>query len=609
MPTLPADSYTRGIVRGLISLLFIFGGISSYASIEASFLEPEEAFQPVLSIDNNTLVVQWDIAQGYYLYRHGFNMEVQDTHDYSPVVFKVLEQGKKKFDDNFGKEVETFYHTVTMHADVSAYTGKKFDVILGAQGCAEEGLCYPPTDYEFSVDADTVISKKSNDDSIFEPSAVESTSITPVTMNAITKEFSATPNSSVASSTISFSTMIFTVFAAILGGLILNLMPCVFPVLSLKALSFADIHESKATLHLHGWAYTVGVILAFLTAASVILLARSAGESLGWGFQLQHPVFVSIMIYLFFVMGLSLSGAFEFGGAFMGVGQNLTTGHSLKSSFFTGVLAALVASPCTAPFMATALGVALTQPIAYALLIFIALGFGMALPFLLLSYAPVLHRWLPAPGNWMVTFKQFLAFPMYLTVIWLLWVLAHQTSADTVIKILVGMLMIVVGLWLSRFRSSSLLAQTFRRASITAMFIPAIMLAVFSNGANKEKSPPQHANAAHYETYSHQRLKEYRAQGTPVFVDLTADWCITCKVNERVAFTSHIKNEFSTNKIAVLVGDWTNRNPEIARLLKAQNRSGIPLYLMYPKGTGEPEVLPQILTEGIIEGAISRAIN
>lgn len=603
MSSLTARFKRLHIFRCLITFLLIFSGADSYASLEVSFLEADEAFQPTPLIEDNALVVRWDIADGYYLYQHGFTLEIQVNNIYSPVVFKLLENGKITFDDNFGKEVETFHHTVTMQADVSAYVGKSFDVILGSQGCADQGLCYPPTNYEFHVDTDTLISKKIKDD-IFNSSTGSSK---PVAIDTRLSERLSNPPSQ--SPTTSFRTIIFTMFAALLGGLILNLMPCVFPVLSLKALSLTDVSQDRSTLRLHGWAYSLGVILAFIIAASAILIARSAGESLGWGFQLQHPVFVSIMIYLFFVMGLSLSGAFEFGGAFMGVGQNLTSGHSLKSSFFTGVLAALVASPCTAPFMATALGVALTQPIAFALIIFIALGFGMAFPFLLLSYAPVLHRWLPSPGNWMVTFKQFLAFPMYLTVIWLLWVLAHQTTGDTVIMILVGMLMIVIGLWLSGFRPKSATLQTLRRVSITALLIPALALATFSNNSNKEKFGVQNESDTRYEVYSLQRLEEYRAQGIPVFVDLTADWCITCKVNESVAFTSHIKNLLNEHKIAVLVGDWTNKNPEISMLLKEHNRSGIPLYLMYPKGKGNPEVLPQILTEGSIEKAITRAIN
>lgn len=595
----------------IISLLFLTlltasGALRANSALEVSFLDPEEAFQPQVLIEGQTLTVQWQIADGYYLYHHGFKGDVERNDTVSPLQFNVLKRGKKKFDDNFGKEVETFHHGVSMNADLGEFqegtSANDFRVVVESQGCADEGLCFPPTRYGFVVSGGVATPEKSDD-----PLSQSSSSLAAELFSDSSNE-----NANVSDSQfVSISALAMTALAAMLGGIILNLMPCVFPVLSLKALSLSDAHEDPSSLRLHGWAYTAGVTLAFVLAASVILIARSAGESLGWGFQLQHPIFVSLMIYLFFVMGLSLSGAFEFGGAFMGIGQGLTSGNSMKSSFFTGVLAALVASPCTAPFMATALGVALTQPAMYALLIFVALGFGMALPFLLLSYAPVLHRWLPKPGNWMVTFKQVLAFPMYLTVIWLLWVLSHQTNSDTVVMTLAGMLLIVMGLWLSEFSPEKPKFRILRGVSIAAMIIPAILITTLSGNVTPENTTEQAtASEEHnYEAYSPERLDYYRAQGIPVFIDLTADWCITCKVNEKVAFTSHIKNQLNENKIAVLVGDWTNRNPEISMLLKEQNRSGIPLYLMYPKGTGNPEVLPQILTEGIIEGAISRAIN
>lgn len=573
-------------IRALFLLLA--AGICSVcvdAAEQQTFLDPEQAFQPHLFIDGEQLKVDWSIEEGYFLYRHGFTVEVRIEEDSFAIPYH-MQSGEKKYDDFFERNVETYHGSTALSANVRPYLGRNFQVNLTSQGCAEKGLCFPPTSYIFSIDSNGLISAE--------------LVATPL-VSGIIEQTEKREASSIAPY-IGFGEVVLTLLGALLGGLILNLMPCVFPVLSLKALSFASGHESKATLRAHGWAYTAGVVISFLAAATLILVARSAGQSLGWGFQLQHPVFIAFMVYLFFVMGLSLSGAFEFGGSFMGFGQQLTSGNTLKSSFFTGVLAALVASPCTAPFMATALGVALTQPAPVSLLIFATLAFGMALPFLALSYSPKLSKWMPRPGAWMEKFKQALSFPIYLTVIWLLWVLSHQADSETVILILTGMLLIVLSLWLLGFSPHERTHFFLRNALATVFFVPALFIA-----GNAAKSTHEDGGSE-YEAYTSERLDYYRAQGKPVLVDLTADWCLTCKVNEKVAFTKYIRDQLEKHQIVVLVGDWTNKNAEITSLLIKHKRSGIPLYLMYPRGGGGPEMLPQLLTERILENAIERTV-
>ncbi|MGQ0586968.1 MAG: protein-disulfide reductase DsbD family protein, partial [Gammaproteobacteria bacterium] len=322
---------------------------------------------------------------------------------------------------------------------------------------------------------------------------------------------------------------------ALLGGLILNLMPCVFPVLSIKAVSVLESRRGDpAAERMHALAYSGGAVLSCVAVAAAILLLREGGRQLGWGFQLQAPVFVAFLAYLMLALGLSLSGLVQFGTSLMGVGQELVEQGGYARSFFTGVLAVVVASPCTAPFMGTALGFALTQPMAIALLVFATLGLGLALPFLLLGFFPVLGSWLPKPGHWMETFKQAMAFPLYLTVVWLLWVLGRQSGTDAVALVGVGLVLMAFALWLWGAAERALLRSALALAAAAGAFAllahPSITI------------QPQRAAAGEVagevagEPYSDARLAELRAQGRIVFVNFTADWCITCKVNEKVVF-------------------------------------------------------------------------
>jgi len=390
---------------------------------------------------------------------------------------------------------------------------------------------------------------------------------------------------------------------ALAGGVLLNLMPCVFPVLSIKAMSL--VSGAGQDQRGHGLAYTAGVVSSFAVLAGVLLALRAGGEALGWGFQLQSPWFVGILIYVFFAMGLALSGLFEFGTRMMGVGQNLTERGGLKGSFFTGVLACVVASPCTAPFMGTALGVAVLLPWPQAMSVFLALGLGLALPMLALSWWPGLARVLPKPGPWMDTFKQAMAFPLYLAAVWLLWVLARQTDPNGLALVLTGMVALAFALWLAGKRNRSETAATARHVAVGLSVIFA--LAALGSAARFEAQPPTDAMAdSGWERFSPKRLEALIADPEQaVLVNMTADWCVTCLVNERVALnTEAVRQSLSNNNIVYLKGDWTRRDPVITEYLARYERNGVPLYVVYPRNGGEPRVLPQILTPGLVVQAL-----
>ncbi|MDR7270339.1 thiol:disulfide interchange protein DsbD [Pelomonas saccharophila] len=383
---------------------------------------------------------------------------------------------------------------------------------------------------------------------------------------------------------------------ALVGGLILNLMPCVFPVLSIKALALVREGNHKA----EGLAYTAGVLLSFAALAAVLIALRAGGQQVGWGFQFHSPVFVLIVSYLLFLVGLNLSGFFDVGGSFTGLGSNLAARQGLAGSFFTGVLAAVVATPCTAPFMGAALAFALSQPAAVMLAVFLALGLGLALPFLILAFWPAAQRWLPRPGAWMDKFKQFLAFPMYAAVVWLLWVLAQQAGPDGVAMALSGLVLIAFALWLLRAGQGWV-----SRAAMLASVVLALGVIHWIRPVSAADVPVAATGSA-IEAYSAERLAELRAQNKPVFVNMTAAWCISCLVNERVALSRpEVKDAFAKGGVAYLKGDWTREDPNITAVLKAHGRSGVPLYLYYAPGAAEAQVLPQILTPGLVVEAIS----
>ncbi len=433
---------------------------------------------------------------------------------------------------------------------------------------------------------------------------------TPVGINASFLDL-LTANSVNTTSTISSDMNLLLMFVfAMLGGVILNLMPCVFPVLSLKVLSLAsNNNSSQQEKRLHGLAYTAGVIAAFLILASVLIALQTGGALIGWGFHMQAPWFISLLIFLFFVMGLSMSGVVDFGTSIMGLGTELQDKKGYPSSFFTGILASVVASPCTAPFMGVALGFAFTQPPIVALAVFIALGLGMALPFLLISFNPKLSNLLPHPGKWMLTFKQVLAFPLYATVVWLLWVLGTQTGTDGMALIIACCLLLAIAAWLYQRRRE--IQSSFWRYTnaLIILFCLVTTIGVVRSPLLETQTITQViSNDVAFEAYSDTRLAELRSNGQPVFVNMTASWCITCLVNEKVALNSEdFKKALADNNVTYLKGDWTNNDPEITEMLRRYETSGVPLYLIFPANPSQPaEVLPQILTTNLIISAIER---
>lgn len=391
---------------------------------------------------------------------------------------------------------------------------------------------------------------------------------------------------------------------AFIGGMILNLMPCVFPILSLKVLSFAAVPD-PAKRHHHGIAYAAGVVLSFAALGGALVALRAGGAAIGWGFQLQSPVVVGLLAYLLLAMGLSLSGVAEFGVGLAGIGGRLAGGDGLAGAFFTGVLATIVATPCTAPFMGAALGAALVAPAAPALAIFVALGAGMAAPLLAASLVPGVARLLPRPGGWMATLKQILAFPLYGTVAWLTWVLIQEVGAAGALMALFGLVLVGFAVWVyGRTRLAAAGTRHAGGALAAAGFAAAIVLAAMLSPA--AGGAPAASDGLAYQPFSPARLAALTAEHKPVFVNLTAAWCLTCIVNERAALDRDaVRDAFAAHHVVALKGDWTRRDPDIANFLQSFGRSGVPLYLLYD-AKGSATVLPQILTEAGIVAAVRK---
>ena len=395
---------------------------------------------------------------------------------------------------------------------------------------------------------------------------------------------------------------------ALLGGLILNLMPCVFPVLSMKALNFiAHSKDDGAELKRGGLAYSAGVILSFAALGGLLLVLRGLGEQIGWGFQLQSPLIIILIAYVIFAVGLNLAGVFEVSSRFADVGSEAAQKEGLRGSFLTGVLAVLVATPCTAPFMGVALGYALFQPAEIALSIFIALGLGLALPYLVLSFVPGLAKTLPRPGPWMETVKKVLSVPMFATVIWLLWVLGRQVQWTAVVAGLLGLAALAWGLWqLGQRQRADMKPFAVSSAGLVLAALIAVGIGIAAPRQTEMNGGAEMGLA--YEPYSPERVQALRASGKHVFVNFTAAWCITCLVNEKVVFSDPgIREYFADGSIAYVKADWTNRDPVITHALAQYDRAGVPLYLLYPAGgedMNDAMVLPQILTTATFSEAL-----
>jgi thiol:disulfide interchange protein DsbD len=400
---------------------------------------------------------------------------------------------------------------------------------------------------------------------------------------------------------LSFGVLLF----ALLGGLILNLMPCVFPVLVIKAMGFIDqAGKDRRMIAAHAWAFTAGVVLSFWALAGALALLRAGGEHLGWGFQLQSAPFVFGLAVVMLMFALNLSGVFEIGMRATSIGSRLQTRRGMAGSFFAGVLATVVATPCSAPFLAPALGAALALPAAQSFVVFTFIALGLSLPYLLLSVFPGLIRWLPRPGAWMETFKQAMAFPLYATVAYLVWVMAGQTSEYGLLNALFALAVVAFSLWFyGRFSATGARGVRRRFALIGGVLLFLLALAI---GWPRLAPSGQLA----WEAWSPERVAQLRQQGRPIYVDFTARWCATCQVNKRVVFgSSAVKKYFREQHVAMLKADWTNSDPQITAELAKWDRSAVPFNLVYPADSDStaPRALPPLLTPQIVLNAFSKS--
>ena len=393
---------------------------------------------------------------------------------------------------------------------------------------------------------------------------------------------------------------------ALLGGALLNLMPCVFPVLSLKVMGFAQHAGEHRKLWSGGLAYTAGVVISFVALAGVLLALRAAGEQLGWGFQLQSPGFVAALALLFTLIGLNLAGVFEFSTLLPSGLAAMRARHPVVDSFLTGVLAVGVASPCTAPFMGVALGVALSMPAAQALAIFAVLGLGMALPYLLITTLPRVAGWLPRPGAWMVHFKVAMAFPMFGTVVWLLWVLGQQTSLDAAAAWLGALVVLAFVAWVFGNAGFGRAGRLGWGAVAVALLAVALSWALPQLHNRALAATPANAAGERWQPWSPEKVAELTAQGRPVFVDFTAAWCVTCQFNKRTTLAdAAVLADFEQRGVALLRADWTARDAVIAAELQRLGRSGVPVYALYAPGTKTPRLLSEILSVDEVRSALA----
>jgi len=396
---------------------------------------------------------------------------------------------------------------------------------------------------------------------------------------------------------------------AFLGGLLLNLMPCVFPVLFLKGLALVQSGaEERHKLRAHGLVYTIGILVSFWALVGALLGLRAAGATLGWGFQFQSPVFLALMAGLLFFLGLSLAGQFEIGLTLTGAGSGLAAKQGYAGSFFTGVLAVVVATPCTAPFMGAAVGYALAQTVGVTFAVFTALALGLAAPYLALTLQPAWTRLLPRPGAWMEIFRQAISVPIFGTVIWLAWVLASGYGATVLGVLLISFLLLAIAGWfLGRWP-----AKRWSTAVAVALCLCVLGLAIFDQqlAASAPATTPASSGqiaSADWQPWSAAAVESGLAAGRPVFVDFTANWCLSCQVNERVALTQpEVHQAFAAKNVVLLKADWTRENPEITQALAALGRSGVPVYALYVPGENSPRLLPQVLTPGIVTDAIDK---
>jgi thiol:disulfide interchange protein DsbD len=580
---LPATAMAPASGPPADALAAALGGLGSHrgsstAGMDAAPLPAEQAFRfDALAQSDHQLLLRWTMPKGYYLYRDQTRLTLDNAADAS--LKPVWPTGTAHHDEHYG-DVTVYFDQVEVPVSVEGDLAGRSSLAIRAsfQGCQQGGLCYPVMTRTVNVDLQAGASSLG----VVAPAAAQPST------------------SAVAPLQVSLWSAL---LLALGGGLVLNLMPCVLPVLSIKAVSVLESGESRASAKRHALFYTAGVLVSFAALGLAILGLRGAGHALGWGSQLQQPLLVGVLACVMLAVGLSMSGVVQFGAALGNTGATLASRSGPAGDFFTGVLAVVVASPCTAPFMGSALAYAFAAPMLSALLVFLALGAGLALPFLLIGFVPALARLLPRPGRWMETLKQVLAFPMYLTAVWMVWVLANQRGPDAVGLVLVAMVLLAMTLWWfersrSRGTASKLLVVVLAASCVAPLYLLA------------QVPPPNRTTAVAdgVVVYSPARLAELRAAGTPVFVDMTADWCVTCKANEHTVLdTDAFRALLKRTGAVYMKGDWTDVNPTISAFLQEYHSPGVPLYVVFPTHGGPGRQLSTVLTSSLVEQALTEA--
>jgi thiol:disulfide interchange protein DsbD len=584
----PATQAPAAPAAGGVSLL---GAPAAVPGTDAAALPAEQAFRfEALVKSHDALLLRWTMPKDYYLYRDKTEITVT-----SPAGVTTGEpdwpSGIAHHDEHFGDTIVYFDQVELPVPLKGAANAKTAEFDIAYQGCLENSICYPVMKRHISVDFGAGTATVGVPAASAPAAASKEVAPTPPPPGLVPK--SDAPLGFIAA-----------IGLALLGGLVLNLMPCVLPVLSLKAITVLESGESQGAARRHALWYTAGVLVAFAALGVIIVGIRAAGHGIQWGAQFQQPLAIGILVYVMLAVGLSMSGVFEIGGSLGNVGSGLASRSGPSGDFFTGVLAVVVASPCTAPFMGSAIAFAFAAPVAVAFLIFLALGLGLALPFLLIGFVPAIARLLPRPGRWMETLKQALAFPMYLTAVWLLWVLTKQRGADATALVLAGAVLLAMALWwYGRNRH--------RDGGLSWIFTAVLAVGAVAALWTVHGLPAQTATTVATDgivPYSPEKLAELRAAGTPVLVDMTADWCITCKANEHAVLdTDAFKALLKRTGTVYMRGDWTDVNATIAAFLEQYHSVGVPLYVVYPKGGGDGHKLSTVLTYDSVQQALEAA--
>ena len=657
---------TNGVSDSGVSGGGLLGARGGSVSAADQALPAAQAFQVSARVEGSSLRVTLAPAPGYYLYRNQIRVR---TAAGSAVRLgaPVWPAARLHDDPEFGK-VPVYFSAVDLRVPLTASAASSaagsarggsvsLPVTVDFQGCKDQGVCYPPMSRRFEVSVTpsalaaapvtgAVVGAATGAAAAAAAAAVDPASsgtgaagttvtetvIAPPDATATATDTTTPAGPAIADTGAALPTAppagappisaALALLLALLGGLALNLMPCVLPVLSLKAIGLANQAAHPASARRHALAYTAGVLASFAALGGLMLALRGLGDAVGWAFQMQQPLVVGFLALLMFALGLSLNGVWHAGGRWLGMGQSLTQAPNWKGDFFTGLLAVVVATPCIAPFMGAALAWALFAPAALAVLVFVAIGLGMALPFLLIGFIPALARFLPRPGAWMDTFKHWMAFPMYLSAIWLAWVVGQQRGPLGMAWLLVAALLIAIACW-AWTRAAQLSRPTHRVLALAALALALLTLvhvhrlpALSSPSSPSSLSSPSSAVSPSEGTpeapipFDRGRIADLRAQGKTVFVNITADWCISCKVNERaVLHTAAFATMLRDANAVYMVGDYTNVSDDLTAYLGEFRAVGVPLYVVYPPTTrsaATPRVLPTILTRATVRDALPR---